>query len=299
MHKMNIKSLDLNLLVALKALLEEKHITRAAIRVGLSQPAMSRALARLREVFNDPLLVRGANGLDLSARANDIYQPLLNVFSEIHHIMTPSFSQPEMMQGEITIATRDNEMVTILPQVLNCISKEAPGLTFRIISLVGDDLSPLEQNKVDFIMTGTDSKSATLCRSILYKEDFVCLVATNNPVAQHFTLEEFVKMNHCLVSITGFGPGLVDTILAQKGLQRKIVIMVPHFLAASYIVANTDLVVTLPRRVGLLLSQHKKITVLEPPIKIPSFCIYLYWHIRNQNNPTHTWLRKIIRGNCK
>lgn len=296
---MNIKSLDLNLLVTLKALLEEKHISRAATRIGLSQPAMSRALARLRHAFNDPLLVKSTGGLDLSARATDLYQPLLNVLADINQLITPPSSHPSTMQGEIVIATRDNEMVSILPQVINCISKDAPGLTLRIVPLIGDDLSPLEHNKVDFIMTGTDSKSATLCRSTLYKEDFVCLVAENNPVVQNFTLEKFVKMKHCMVTITGFGPGFVDTILAQKGLKRKITITVPHFLAASYIVASTDLVVTLPRKVGLLLSQQKNITLLEPPIKITSFSIYLYWHIRNKNNPTHTWLRKIIRANCQ
>ncbi|EKD71229.1 MAG: transcriptional regulator, LysR family [uncultured bacterium] len=216
----------------------------------------------------------------------------------IHQIITPPSSLPSAMQGEIVIATRDNEMVSILPQVINIISKEAPGLTLRIVPLIGDDLSPLEHNKVDFIMTGTDSKSATtLCRSTLYKEDFVCLVSSNNPVTKSFTLEKFVNMKHCMVSITGFGPGFVDTALAQKGLERKISITVPHFLAASYIVASTDLVATLPRKVGQLLSQQKKITLLEPPIKIPSFSIYLYWHIRNQNNPTHKWLRKIIRAN--
>jgi DNA-binding transcriptional LysR family regulator len=100
-----------------------------------------------------------------------------------------------------------------------------------------------------------------------------------------------------MVSITGFGPGLVDNVLAQNGLTRKIKVKVPHFLAASFIVASTDLVVTLPRKVGLLLSQQKKIILLEPPLKIPSFSIYLYWHIRNKNNPTHTWVRKIIREN--
>ncbi len=292
---MNIRSLDLNLLVALKALLEEKHVTRAAMRVGMSQPAMSHALARLRDILKDPLLVKGVSGFGLSARANDLYQPLLNIFSEINHIITPPSSHPANMQGEIVIATRDNEMVSILPQVINCISKDAPGLTLRVIPLVGDDLSPLEQNKVDFIITGTDSKSATLCRSTLYKEDFVCLLSAKNSNIKNFTLEKFIQMKHCLVNITGFGPGRVDTLLAEKGLKRNVTVMVPHFLAASYIVASTDLVLTLPRKIGLLLSQEKKITLLEPPIKMPSFAIYLYWHIRNQNNPTHKWLRNIIR----
>ncbi len=295
---MNIRLLDLNLLVALKALLEEKHVSRAALRIGLSQPAMSRALGKLRQILKDPLLVKGSGGLDLSARAIDLYQPLVNVLSEISQIISPPSSNPASMQGEIVIATRDNEMVSILPKFINCIMKDAPNLTLRIVPLIGDDLSLLEQNKVDFIIAGTDSKSTTLCRSTLYKEDFVCLLASHHPAVKHvITLKKFVEMKHCMVTLTGFGLGVVDTILAEKGLTRTIAIRVPHFLAASHIVANTDLIVTLPRKVGILFSKDKKINLIEPPIKIPSFPIYLYWHVRNQNNPVHKWLRKLIRDN--
>lgn len=295
MHETNIRLLDLNLLLALKVLIEEKHVSRSALRIGLSQPAMSRALGKLRQILKDPLLVKGSAGLDLSARAIDLYQPLVNVLSTITQIVSPPSSNPASMQGEIVIATRDNEMVSILPKVINCIMKEAPLLTLRIVPLTGDDLSLLEQNKVDFIMSGTESKSATLCRSTLYKEDFVCLLASHNPAIEHFTLKKYVEMKHCMVTLTGFGLGAVDEILAEKGLTRIIAVRVPYFLAASHIVASTDLIVTLPRKVGALFSQDSKVNLIEPPIKIPSFSIYLYWHVRNQSNPVHQWLRKLIR----
>lgn len=302
MHKTNLRSLDLNLLVALKALLDEKHVTRAANRIGLSQPAMSRALGRLRVLFKDPLLVTSGNGSGLTARAMEIQQPLQVIFAEIHQLMSPPSLDPASMQGEISIATRDNEMVSILPQVISKVTQEAPGLTLRVQSMVGDDLSPLEDHRVDFILTGTKSKSANLCYYTLYEEDFVCLAAANNPAAQQeLTLENFLGMKHCLVSITGFGPGYVDTVLAKQRLQRKIVVYVPHFLAAAYIVSRSDLLVTVPRNIGLLLTQSagSPVVMLQPPIKIPHYSIYLYWHIRNQNNLTHKWLRDVIRNNAQ
>lgn len=298
MHPIDIKSLDLNLLIALKALLEEKHVTRAAYRVGLSQPAMSRALARLRIMFKDPLLVKTAGGFGLSARGSEIYQPLLQLFTDLNQIISPPASDPAAMTGEIVIATRDNEMVAILPGVINYLSQNAPGLTLRVLSFTGDNLNLLEDNQVDFIITGSESNSSNLFRSVLYKEDHVCLVAADNPLAKKFTLENFAKMDHCLVSISGFGPGRVDKFLAEKGLKRNITVRVPHFFAAALIVASTNLVVTLPRRVGMALLQMQKVKLLPPPLKIPSFPIYLYWHVRNQNNPVHKWLRRVIPEHC-
>jgi len=297
MRETNIRSVDLNLLVALKALLDEQHVTHAAEKIGLSQPAMSRALGRLRVLFKDPLLVKGASGLGLTARANALYQPLENILAEINQIITPPDPEPEplMMEEEIVIATRDNEMVSVLPKVINYLENEAPGITLNIIQMVGNDLNPLENNEVDFILTGSERHSATLHRHFLYQERFCCLFSASNPVLQQeFTLKKYLEMKHCLVTITGSGPGIVDKTLAELGLTRKVAMRVPHFLAASFIVAESNLVVTLPHRVGLLLAEHTTIVMRDPPIAIRSFPIYLYWHARNQNNPVHRWLRQTI-----
>lgn len=294
MHKTNIHSLDLNLLRALKALFDEKHVTRAAERVGLSQPAMSRALQRLRQAFNDPLLVKGAAGLELTTRANELYQPLQTIFLELNQLYTTFSFDPSTTQAEICIATRDYEMVTILPPVINAIANHAPNLKLRIVPLKGDDMTALDKHEVDFILSGTESKSAMLYRQTLYDENFVCLLSSKF-AKQKLTLKRYVEMKHCLITISGVGPGFVDELLAERGLQRDVAIRIPHFLAASHIVANSNLIVTLPRRLGLLLSDNKKISIVEPPIKMPDFSIYLYWHSRNKNNPLHQWVRNKIR----
>lgn len=299
MHVTNLKTLDLNLLVALNALLEEKHVTRAAERVNLSQPAMSRALYRLRVMFQDPLLVKGMKGMMLTTRAIALYGPLQNILREIASIVFPPSIEPANMQGEIVIATRDYELATLFPKIITQITEEAPHLKLSIVSLRGDDLTPLENQNVDFVLAGSDSQSATLHRYTLYEESFVCMVSrSNSMLKKRMNLETYLKMNHCLVAINHFGLGVVDTLLAEKNLKRNVVVRVPHFLAASHIVAESNLVVTLPHRLGELLSQQKKIVLLKPPLKIPRFPIYLYWHVSNQNNPIHKWLRKIIRSSC-
>ncbi len=297
MREVNIGSVDLNLLVALKALLDERHVTRAAEKIGLSQPAMSRALGRLRVLFKDPLLVKGAGGMTLTARASDLQQPLQNILSEIGQIISTPNVEPANMKAEVVIATRDFEMASVLPEVIRRITAEAPGLTLRIIPLVGDDLSPLEQHEVDFVIAGTDSNSASLSRKVLFKDNFCCLVSADNPVLkQKFSMEKFLAMRHCLITITDFRPGVVDRFLAERGEQRHAVVRVPHFLAASYLIENSDFIVTVPRKLGALLSQQKKLAMIDLPFQVSSFAIYLYWHNRNQNNPIHTWLRKMIRA---
>lgn len=296
MHEMNIKNCDLNLLLALNALLEEKNVTRAALRINLSQPATSRALARLRNMFQDPLLVKGTKGMVLTARANDLYQPLQHILSAITTILVPPSINPATMQGEVTIATRDYELAAILPKVIKRITVESPHLTLRIVPLMGDDLSALELHNVDFVLTATDSKARTLHRVTIYKESFVCLAAKDNPIVQKgMNLEAYTAAKHCLVTISGFGLGVVDTLLAEKNLKRHIVVRIPHFLAVGHIIANSNLLVTLPRRIGELSAQQAGMVLVNPPFKIPQFPIYAYWHTRNQNNPLHRWVRKVIQ----
>jgi len=296
MHEMNIKSLDLNLLVALKALLDEKHVTRAADRIGLSQPAMSRALGRLRVMFRDPLLVKSTKGLCLTVKAKELYQPLKTILLDVSQLVSPTAFDPIVIEKEIVIATRDYESTIILPHIINTISKEAPNLSFKIISLVGDDLTPLENQEIDFVIAGSENQSTTLLRSLLFKDKFVCLVSADNEIIhEKLTLSKYLSMKHCLVSIRNTGQGIVDHVLKMKKMKRNIHVRISHFLAATNIVAHSDMIITLPYRLGNYLVQQKKHIMFDPPIKLPDVPIYLYWHLRNQYNPLHQWLKTIIR----
>ena len=301
MRQVNLSSLDLNLLVALKALLDERHVTRAADKVGLSQPAMSRALQRLRLMFKDALLVKGTGGLTLTARAEELKKPLQSILNEISHIITAPTIDPKDMRGELVIATRDYEMAAILPDVIRQVIDQAPGLTIKVVPLVGDDLSPLERNEVDFVVAGTDRTTATLSRAVLLKENFICVVAAGNPCTrQKFTVNKYVDMRHCLITITESRAGIVDTYLADRGMRRKAAVRMPYFtLAHSAVVANSDLIVTLPRSLGMLLAKQKGLTTIELPFKVRDFTIFLYWHVRNQNNPMHVWLRDCFRATAE
>ncbi len=296
MRIMNIKNLDLNLLVALNALLEEKHVSRAAERIHLSQPATSRALARLRDMFQDPLLVKGKNGMILTTRALELYAPLQNILREVTNIIAPQTTKPADMQGEIVIATRDYELATILPSVISQITTLAPLLKLTIVQINSDDFAPLENHQVDFVLSGTEKSSSTLHRRTLINEGFACLTAKKNTLTGNkLTLNRFLAMKHCLITTSNVGMGAVDSLLAQKNLKRNVVVRMPHFLAAAEVIAHSDLIITLPRSLAVKLAREKNLKLHEPPLTIPKFPIYLYWHTRNQTNTIHQFIRDMIR----
>jgi len=142
----------------------------------------------------------------------------------------------------------------------------------------------------------TEALSRLDHRHTLFEEKFSCILSSKNPaIRDGMSLETYLQMKHCLVTISNFGVGVVDTILAQKKLKRNVVLRVPHFLAVSYIIGGSDLIATLPHRLCELISRQENVRLVDPPLKIPKFPIHLYWHVRNQENPIHKWFRKLIR----
>ncbi len=298
MHETNIKHLDFHLLLTLKALLEEKHISRAALKINLSQPATSRALGRLREIFQDPLLVKEKNGWVLTERAAAICQPLQLIINQTHALVSPPSIDPASMKGEIVIAARDYESATVLPSIVNHLGKEAPQLAVQLVTLQEDELDSLEKQKVDFILTATENCSVSLYRQVLYEENYICLIAKNNPLYNlGLNLERYLAAKHCTVMTSGYGLSAIDKILNKNHYTRRIALRASHFFAAGEIVANTDLIATLPKRLGEILCRQNQLKMVELPFSVPSFPIYLYWHVRQHGNPAHQWIRGIFKKN--
>lgn len=295
MHEANIKNLDLNLLSALNALLEERNVTRAAQRIHLSQPAMSRALARLRDMFQDPLLVKSPKGMILTSRANALYEPLQVVLRDIAAMISPPSASPADMQGEIIFGAPDYESAVILPKVIARITTEAPNIRCRIIPLGSDEIGAIQHNQADYVFTNIDSKAANLYRHV-YQEHFTCLAAESHRLAgKSISLDDYLAAKHCVISTSGLGLGIIDQYLNNKNLKRNIVARVPYFLAATYVIAESDLLLALPSRLACLVEKSAKVVSFPLPLNIPSFSLYVYWHAKNQENAMHRWVRGIIK----
>jgi DNA-binding transcriptional LysR family regulator len=296
MHEINLAQLDLNLLMALHALLEEQSVTRAGETLGLSQSATSHALNRLRKLLDDPLLVRTSQGMIPTPRAENLLEPLRQILSDIKQlIQTPTFDL-KTAQGTIQIVATDYATVVILPTVLKRVAEEAPHLDIECHHWREDTLEQLRHGAIDLALGGQDPPNSNEFNfQQLFIEDFVSIVRADHPVTlSEFTVEAFLAWPHALITVTNSRMGYIDTVLEKLGVKRRILLRLPHFLSAPLIVAKTDLILTLPRRLAMLFAEFANLSLLDPPIKLDEFSYIQVWHQRRQHEPMHIWLRELI-----
>ena len=296
MHEINLTRLDLNLLMALHALLEERSVTRAGETLGLSQSATSHALNRLRKLFDDPLLVRTSQGMIPTPRAENLLEPLRQILSDIKQLIQAPTFDPKTAQGTIQIVATDYATIVILPTVLKRIAEEAPHLDIECHHWREDTLEQLRNGTIDLALGGQNPPDPNEFNiQQLFVEDFVSIVRANHPVTQsEFTIEAFLAWSHALITITNSRMGYIDAVLKELGVKRRILLRLPHFLSAPLIVAKTDLILTLPRRIAMLFAEFANLSVLDPPIELDEFNYIQVWHKRRQHEPMHTWLRELI-----
>jgi len=296
MHQVNLHGIDLNLLTALRALLEARNVTRAAERAGLSQPAMSRALGRLRALLDDPLLVRGPEGLVPTPRAQALHEPLLRALAEIEGLIQAPRFDPATATGRFTVMTTDYTAVTLMPAVLTRLRREAPGIDLSLRGMGVEAVELAAANAVDIIITalGAEAPSGFYTQR-LYEDGYVCLLRAGHPAAaEPLTLDRFVALDHALISTTGRGLGPVDSALERIGRRRRVALRIQHFLAAPWLIAASDLILTLPRRLGQWAAPQAGLALLEPPLDVGTTALAQAWHARRHHDPAHAWLRGLM-----
>ena len=297
------RQLDLNLLVALDALLAEGNVTRAAERLGLTQPAMSHALNRLRALLDDPVLVRTPRGMVPTARAEELAPAIRSALDDIDRALRgrPAFD-PATSTRAFTIAAVDHGELVILPPLLARIAAEAPKIDLLVRPLRLDLIEEeLESGAVDlaFSVLSAGDNLATF-RQRLFHESFVCLVRADHPtVGETLTLEEFVALDHALVGPRGRRGGIVDTELQKLGLSRRVALMVPHFLVAPMVVAKSDLILTAPERIARAFAAILPLRIVPTPFELKGFDVSQIWHERQSHDPALTWLRGLILEICR
>nr|WP_292072693.1 LysR family transcriptional regulator [Mesorhizobium sp.] len=293
MHEVNLRRVDLNLLVVLEALLDERSVTRAALRLGMSQPAVSRALSRLRKLFADALLVEGRTGYMLTARAEEIRPALRRTLADIATMLGANPFDPATATGHMRLLMMDLETAALAPHLLARLTVEAPALDLDILPPSATAIEALEEDAVDALVGVIDDAPAGIRRRGLYQDRFVTLMRAGHPAANHeLTLDRFLELGHIVVSVTGVGPAFVDVALAGVGRRRRVSVRVPSFLAAVEIAARSDLIMTLPSSLAQVVGG--RFVSLPPPLDLGSFIMSLLWHARHQDEPRHVWLRHSI-----
>ncbi|MBE9539118.1 MAG: LysR family transcriptional regulator, partial [Proteobacteria bacterium] len=287
---MNINRIDLNLLVYLDALLRERNVTQAANQLNLSQPAMSNGLRRLRDLFDDPLLVRTSDGMTPTERALELEPIIRDVLTTIDRAVQPTSPfEPGEAQRVFRIMASDYAESTLLPTVLGQLRTLAPGLTLDIMTPSDVSFLDVERGKVDMVINRFDSMPQSFHQIHLWDDTFTCVLSPENPVLEDFTLDNYLKANHVWVSKTGMGVGVgvdpddvqrlgwVDAALDKLGKKRQIRVFTRHYQAAMTMAEQNDLIVTLPTRAALLKANNPRVVLREPPLDIPPLELKMAW----------------------
>ena len=304
MHDVHLGGVDLNLLVALDALLIERSVTRAASRIGLTQSAMSHALARLRVVLGDELLVRGPAGMVPTTRAEALAGPIRGALEQVARALGPTTFDPRTARGKVTLGTSDYVELVLLPKVVARLAEEAPGIDLRLVTIGDDVCDALARGALDLFAAppATYDKRAGIVARRIFDDRFVCVVRAGHPLARKkLTLARFTEARHALISPQGKEGGFVDDALARLGLARRVTVAVPHFLIAPHLVASSDLVLTVAERVAAALAEPLGLTILPPPpeLALAGFTIATIWHERSQADPMLQWVRELLASVAK
>jgi DNA-binding transcriptional LysR family regulator len=293
MREADLQTVDLNLLKLLDALLRERSVTRAGLRLGLSQPAASRALGRLRRLLADRIVVRTPQGLELTPRAEALAEPVARLLDGARAIVAPVEFDPATAQGRVTVASVDYMTLLVMPALVARLSRLAPGLDLEIPPLIGDHVELIAGGTADLALGIYDDLPAGFFRRHLYDEDLVCVVRRGHPViAGGLTPERFAALSHVTIVVTGRGEAPVDVALARLGLARRVAVRLPHFLVAPMLVAESDMILSLPRRLAQRVAALVPLVLLELPIETGPLPMSMIWHERRQDDPAHAWLRR-------
>jgi DNA-binding transcriptional LysR family regulator len=295
-----LSSVDLNSLRILDALLEEGSVTGASKRLGVTQSAVSHALARLREQFGDPLFVRTSKGVTPTARAEELRAPIRRGLDALREAIEGGARfVPKTAQRSFTMAMTDQLGATLLPAVCREIASSAPHVDLRVTPVVRNVERMLETAAADVVVLGASEppEAPGLFRQRLFEEDLVCVVRAEHPLARReaLTLDQFCSLSHVLVAPQGGQhAGVVNAALARQGQSRRIAVMVPHFLVAPYVVAVSDLVLTVAASVARTLAPMLGLRVLAPPIELPRAAYWQIWHERTHGDASQKWLRALV-----
>lgn len=301
---MDLHGIDLNLLVAFDALMAERSVTRAGVRIGRTQPAMSAALSRLRLLLRDELFVRSSAGLQPTPRALELAAPLSEALAGIGRLLDVSRPfEPAHATLAFTLGLSDHPALVALPPLLRRLAAQAPAVRLKVRAFTAreDAVTLLDAGECDAAIGVPGAVTPRIPTLPLFTENFVCVMRRGHPLAKKkLTLVRFLAQQHLLVSPEGDGVGLIDTLLARSGQRRHVAVRLPQTYAAPAAVAATDLLATLMAGVVRASGLRDQLAVkaLPPELAPEAIPFVLHWHRRNDAHPAQRWLREQIVAAC-
>jgi DNA-binding transcriptional LysR family regulator len=280
--------IDLNLLTVFDAVMTERHVTHAAERLHMTQPAVSNALRRLREQVGDELFIKVPTGVRATARAEAIWPAIREALARIHETITPT--------GTATMALTDYAASLLLPGLAGVVEDEAPGLNLRMMPNIHVHSSAaIESGEIDLALGVFGTAGPGLYVETVLEERYVCIMRRGHPLSRgRLTPKKLTQATHLLVTPSGEATGLVDRVLAEQGLTRRVGFTVNQFLLAPRIIAESNMVAILAERAVALSGVVERLHVVPVPLSLPGVRIQMLWHQRTARDPAHAWLRTRI-----
>ncbi|CAI3788822.1 PCP degradation transcriptional activation protein [Pseudomonas sp. MM227] len=291
-----LRKIDLNLLLALHALLIEKHVTRAAVRLHRSQPAVSHALAQLREYFDDPLLVRQGGKMILTARAQSLVTPLQDALGSLNGLLASPDFDPATAQRRFRLSLSDYASRIILPPLVKHLRQTAPGIDLAISQSSREGMmAQLQDGELDLALGIFTDVAPDISVQTLFVEDFIC-VADRHSLPQEgcLSLNAWLARSHVMVAMRPDAYDEIERALGVRGLERRIALALPHWGAAVDVLPGTDLVLTVASRAADSVDRHRQLARFAPPFTIPQMDYQQAWHSRKEHDPAHRWLREVL-----
>jgi DNA-binding transcriptional LysR family regulator len=291
-----LRQADLNLLVVFTVLAEERSVSRAATRLFLSQPAVSRALQRLRDMFHDDLLVRTAAGFEPTLQGQRLIEELEIMLPRLDRLLSGSAFDPEVEPARFRIAAAEHPASIVAPALCREVLPSARKVFFEFVALRNSGFEDLTRGGVDLLLSTDDTYPPSQLQSeVIYKEELVCVVAAKSAYMRRLTIKQYLEAEHVGLSGVAGSRFTPEKLLGPKGHKRRVVIRVPYSAAAIRCVVGTTLIATLPKRFAAIEQHNQAIRILQPPVQLSGFKYFMIWHPRLNTDAAHVWLRTAIR----
>ncbi len=297
---MNIRNFDLNLLIVFKTLFEEKNVTKASKKMGITQPAMSNALNRLRYLVKDELFIRGPKGMRPTPRANDLSLPIQTALNNLELSLSSINFNPKTTKKLFRISMSDDVAPIIIPNLVDFIEKNSPESSLSIRSEQGNDaLKLLDNNEIDFAVGRFETIPARFGYSDLFTEDYVCICKKTHKFASEkkLSIDQYLSCKHLRVAPMGAPLHPIDRTLGQLNFEREISVRIELITLAPMIINNTDLILTLPSKTAQRMSKNYGFNIVELPLDLEKRKTKMVWHKELTNHPTFDWIKNQILKN--
>ena len=297
-NSMNLAGFDLNLLLVFDAVMRERHVTRAGERIGMSQPAVSNALNRLRHLLKDDVFLRGSDGMRPTYRALELAGPVRDALQNLETALDSSPFDPKTARRSFAVGTNDYALPTLMPELAARLEKEAPGITIRLVSSAGQTFDMLDMQSIDVGISAFSTIPERFGSAELIDDRYVLIMRKLHPLAQgDLSLADYAGARHLLVSPRGDSRGFVDDALDERGLERQIAMTVTSFSSAPGLLAASDLILAMPERIAKSVAPIYGLTMRPAPFPGPKAysSAILVWHRRLADHPAHLWFRQVLQ----